>query len=129
MHGSQSGHFSPDDMKWQDGPPALPPGAKFVVLEGDPTKTGVFTMRVRLPDGYRVPLHTHPDVERVTILAGTLHLVMEDSEKVLPAGSFAYMPKGMRHHAWVKGTTDLQLTCNGPWGVHYVNPADDPRKK
>jgi len=23
----------------------------------------------------------------------------------------------------------VQLNGNGPWGVTYVNPADDPRKK
>src|SRR5687768_89599 len=66
----------PDQLEWKDGPPALPPGAKFVMLEGDPQKEGPFTMRVRLPDGFRIPPHTHPKVEHVTVLSGTLHFGM-----------------------------------------------------
>ena len=30
----------PDGLKWQDGPPSLPPGAKIAVLEGDPPRRG-----------------------------------------------------------------------------------------
>src|SRR5262249_51547592 len=30
--------YPPDGLKWQEGPPSLPPGAKIVVLEGDPTR-------------------------------------------------------------------------------------------
>jgi hypothetical protein len=39
------------------------------------------------------------------------------------------MPKGNRHFAWTKGETIVQLHGIGPWGVTYVNPSDDPRKK
>jgi hypothetical protein len=51
-----------------------PPGAKMAVLEGDPTKEGIFTMRLLLPDGYGVAPHWHPKVERLTIISGTLNL-------------------------------------------------------
>ena len=37
----------PDGLKWQDGPPSLPPGAKIAVLEGDPAKPGPFVFRVK----------------------------------------------------------------------------------
>jgi hypothetical protein len=47
----------------------------------------------------------------------------------LAVGSFAMMPKGNRHFAWTKGETIVQLHGIGPWGVTYVNPSDDPRKK
>jgi len=33
------------------------------------------------------------------------------------------------HFAWNKEETVVQLNGNGPWGITYVNPADDPRKK
>jgi hypothetical protein len=52
--------FSPDRLQWQAGPSSLPAGAKLAVLEGDPTKEGPFVMRLRLPDGYTIPPHTHP---------------------------------------------------------------------
>src|SRR4051812_22228258 len=64
----------PDDIKWIDGPPSLPPGCKMVVLEGDPAKEGPFVMRAKMPDGYRIMPHTHPKDERVTVLSGALYM-------------------------------------------------------
>src|SRR6188474_2133009 len=71
--------FTPDRIEWKDGPPSLPPGAKFAALEGDPAKSGPFVFRVKVPDGYRVPPHTHPKPERVTVITGTFHLGMGDT--------------------------------------------------
>jgi quercetin dioxygenase-like cupin family protein len=125
----------PDAIKWGPAPPSLPPGFQMVVLVGDPSKPGVpYVLRAKLPDGYRVPLHWHPNDENVTVLQGTL-LVGKgeklDPSKVeeLPAGSFWHMPKAMRHFAIAKGETITQTHGIGPFDVHYVNPADDPRKK
>ena len=122
----------PDGLKWRDGPPSLPPGAKFVVLEGDPAKPGPFVFRVKVPDGYRIPPHTHPKPERVTVIAGTFHLGMGDTfdaakGEALPAGTYGTWPAGMKHYVWVKGETVVQFHGDGPWVINYVNPADDPR--
>ena len=46
---------------------------------------------------------------------------------MLPAGSFAVMPAEMRHFAWTTDEVIIQLHGAGPWGITYVNPADDPR--
>ena len=56
--------YPSSSLKWVDGPPSLPPGAKVAVLEGDPSKPGPFVMRARLPDGYKIPPHTHPHMIR-----------------------------------------------------------------
>jgi quercetin dioxygenase-like cupin family protein len=119
---------------WMAGPPSLPPGARLAVLEGDPAQPGPFTMRVSLPDGYTIPPHFHPGPEHVTVLKGTFLVGMGEkfdaaALKPLPAGSFGALPPGMRHFARAKGATLLQLHGVGPWGLTYVNPADDPRKK
>jgi quercetin dioxygenase-like cupin family protein len=124
----------PDGLKWRDGPPSLPPGATFAVLEGDPGKEGPFVFRVKVPDGYRIPPHTHPKAERVTVISGTFHLGMGDTfdEKkgeALPAGTYGTWPAGMKHYVWVKGETVVQFHGDGPWVIEYVNPADDPRNK
>lgn len=124
---------APADIKWQDGPPSLPPGAKFAVLEGDPSKEGPFVFRVKVPDGYKIPPHTHPKAERVTIISGTFNLGMGetfDAKKgqELSAGTYGTWPAGMTHHVWVKGETVVQFHGDGPWTITYVNPADDPRK-
>ncbi|GAA3543498.1 cupin domain-containing protein [Zobellella aerophila] len=125
--------YQPDQMSWQDGPASLPAGSRFVVLEGNPAEPGIFTLRLLLPDGYRVPLHSHPGVERVTVLSGIFYLGMDDSQakenaQRLPAGSYTAMPPAMRHYAIAEGETVVQLTSVGPWEVNYVNPADDPRQ-
>jgi hypothetical protein len=124
----------PDRTVWQEGPDSLRPGAKMVVLEGDPSKDGFFTMRLLLPDGYRVDPHWHAKAERLTIISGTLNLGMGDhfetqAAPALPAGTYSSMPPGMTHFAWTTGATVLQLSSIGPWSVIYVNPADDPRNK
>src|SRR5262245_51795332 len=62
----------PDTIKWGPAPPALPSGAQFAVLIGDPTKMGPYTIRAKMPDGYQVPAHWHPSDENVTVLKGTL---------------------------------------------------------
>jgi hypothetical protein len=59
----EAGIYPPYQMKWTDAPKSLPPGAKLAVLEGDPNQDGPFVMRLRLPDGYRIPAHTHPKTE------------------------------------------------------------------
>src|SRR4051812_5598087 len=62
----------PAALKW--GPnPSLPAGAQTAVLIGDPKKGGsIYVMRVKLPDGFKVPPHWHPHDENVTVLQGTL---------------------------------------------------------
>jgi quercetin dioxygenase-like cupin family protein len=121
-----------DEIVWQDGPPSLPAGSKSVVLEGDPSKPGQFVFRVKFPDGYRIPPHTHPKPERVTIIAGTLHLGMGGTFDVtkgetLPVGTYGTWSAHMKHYVWSEGETIVQIHGDGPWGITYVNPADDPR--
>jgi quercetin dioxygenase-like cupin family protein len=123
----------PDKIEWQDAK-MLPPGAKIAVLEGDPKAEGFFTFRAKLPAGYRIPPHWHPTPERLTVLSGTLHIgpgekIDEKSAAKLPVGSYTVMPKGVRHFAYTEGATEIQVSSIGPWGITYVNPADDPRKQ
>lgn len=126
--------FSVDKTEWKEGPPSLPPGAKIAVLEGDPTKEGPFVFRVKAPDGYRIPPHTHPKTERVTVISGTFNIGMGEkfdaaATKPMLAGTYGYWETGMKHFVWIKGETVVQFHGIGPWKIEYVNPADDPRNK
>src|SRR5262245_57928021 len=47
------------DLQWADAPPGLPKGAKVAVIEGNPGKAGLFTMRGQIPANYRIMPHTH----------------------------------------------------------------------
>lgn len=124
----------PDQVTWGPAPPALPPGAKLAVLEGDPTASGLYTMRLLLPDRYRIPPHFHPFKEHVTVLKGAFRVGMGErfdpsAMNRLPVGTFAALEPNVRHYAESEGETILQLHGTGPWSLTYVNPADDPRRR
>jgi quercetin dioxygenase-like cupin family protein len=125
---------SPQEIEWGPAPAVLPPGAQAAVLFGDPSKEGLFALRLKLPQGYRVPPHTHPVDEVVTVVSGTFGLGMgetadQGSAQPLPAGSFFALPPGTAHYVFIDEETVIQISTMGPWGLTYVNPGDDPRPK
>ena len=121
------------DIDWKPGPPSLPAGAQFALLEGDPSKAGYFALQIKMPDGYVIPPHWHPVQERVTVLSGTFHLgqgkaVNRQAAQALAPGSYFSLAPRMAHFAVAEGETVIQLTSIGPWQINYINPADDPRR-
>jgi quercetin dioxygenase-like cupin family protein len=119
-------------ITWGPAPAVLPPGAKLAVLKGDPGQSGLYTMRLDLPDGYRVAPHTHPTDEHLTIISGTFLLGMGDSFEaagatVLPAGGFATVHANMHHYAITRGRTVVQIHGMGPFVLTYVDSKNDPR--
>jgi hypothetical protein len=124
---------APSALKWMPAPPVLPKGAQIAVLSGDPTKTGNFVIRLKLPANYVIPAHHHPTTENVTVLSGTLYAGMGDKvdrsgSKPFVAGGFAGLPAEMNHFAWTKTPAVIQVEAEGPFAFTYVNPADDPSK-
>jgi quercetin dioxygenase-like cupin family protein len=124
--------LTPDEIEWQAGPASIPDGAEAVVLYGDPSTEGPFALRLKLPEGYHIPPHTHPRPEIVTVISGTFHLgtgetADRDAAEALPTGSFFAFDPGMAHFAYNDEETVIQLTSVGPWSLDYVNPDDDPR--
>jgi hypothetical protein len=119
-------------LKWGPPPPGLPPGAEVAIVSGDPGKEVPFVIRARMPAGYKVLPHTHPTAEHVTVLSGTAHIAMGDKfdpnkgEAVKPGGFFA-AEKDMHHYFWTTAPTVIQVHGIGPFGITYINPADDPR--
>jgi quercetin dioxygenase-like cupin family protein len=133
---TMGGHtsVSPQDIKWGPAPAVLPPGAEAAVLFGDPSKKGYFVLRLKFPAGYRVAPHTHPVDEVVTVISGTFHEGMGETfdrrkAQAWPAGSFFARPPGMAHYVFMEEETVIQISTNGPWGLTYINPKDDPRQK
>jgi quercetin dioxygenase-like cupin family protein len=124
----------PNDVKWGPAPPMLPKGAEMAVLTGDPSKAGLYVVRIKLPANAKVPAHHHPTVENITVISGSFHLGMGDKldEKngaALEPGGFASMPANMNHYAWARADSVVQIHGQGPFKIEYVNPADDPSKK
>ena len=127
--------FTPDQVKYGPAPPFVPPGAQLAVLEGDPmASSGDYTIRLKMPDGYRIAPHTHPLRENVTVVSGTLKVGMGDqfdASKMMSFGadSFAYLDPSMHHYAGASGETVIQIHGQSPVKFNYINPADDPTPK
>ena len=122
---------SSPELTWVPAPAVFPAGAQMAVLDGDPGGTAEFTVRLRLPDGYRIMPHTHPTDEHVTVISGTFKVGMgehyrTDSLLVLPEGGFVTAPAGHAHFAVAQGTTVVQVHAIGPFALTYVDPADMP---
>lgn len=123
----------PGELKWADVP-SLPPGAKGAVIQGPLNEPRPFVMRLKFPAGYAIPAHWHPAVEHVTVLSGTFHMGTGDAvdpkaAMALPPGSVAIMQPGTRHFALAQEEVVVQVHGVGPWGITYVRPEDDPRRK
>jgi quercetin dioxygenase-like cupin family protein len=135
LHGKKEHIITPGDVVWKIGPPTLPKGAKYFLVEGHPLKEGPIIMRLLLPAGYIIPAHFHPGAERATVLKGTYNMGMgskfdKANCKKMPAGSVAVMPAGgIPHYGWASEETIVQVHIDGPLQITYVNPADDPRIK
>ena len=126
---------TPADIVWQPGPPTLPAGSQFFLVEGHPSKQGPIIMRLLLPAGYIIPPHFHPAAERTTIISGTYNMGMGSKFdksicKKMPAGSVVVLPAGgVPHYGWASEETIVQVHIDGPLQITYVNKADDPRIK
>jgi quercetin dioxygenase-like cupin family protein len=121
------------DLKWAPVP-SLPKGAQIAVIEGPMNQAVPFTVRLKFPNNYVIPPHTHPAVERVTVLSGTFHMGMGgkfDAAALHPVrtGDMMIMHPGTPHFARAEGEVVVQLHGTGPWGVTYINASDDPRNQ
>jgi len=129
-----SSHVMLDASKiaWGDVPPFLPPGAQFKAISGDPSKPGgMFVVRLKVPAGYRVPRHWHPNDEHVTIIEGTVKLDMGSGSDThasqLEAGDYVLLPAHMQHEATAQTAAVVQIHGASPFEINYVDPKDDPR--
>ena len=123
---------TPPEIQWAPAPAVLPAGAQGAALYGDPTKDGLFSMRFKLPKGYRVPPHTLSKAGLFTVISGTFRIGMGEKAdaskaKAMPAGSFIALAPGTPHFVSVDEETVVQLNNIGPWV--YIDPKEDPRRK
>jgi quercetin dioxygenase-like cupin family protein len=122
-----------DTLKWS-APAAYAKGAQLAIVSGDPTKQGMYVVRLKVPAGFKISAHTHPNDENVTVLSGSFNIgtgdKLDETKGVrVKAGGYSFVAKGMSHYAWFTEDTVLQLHGMGPQGVTYINAADDPRKQ
>jgi quercetin dioxygenase-like cupin family protein len=119
-------------VNWGPAPPFLSRGARFAVMQGDPSSSGEYTIRLELPAGFVIKPHWHPTDEHVTVISGSFEVGMGDSvdsrqAMTLRSGGFITAPAQAHHFALARRRTVGQVHGMGPFAITYVNPADDPR--
>lgn len=129
---SASAQHSQPELKWGPAPAVFPAGAQMAVLQGDPSKTAMFAVRLKMPNGYMIAPHWHPTDENITVISGAFKVGMgkkvdKASMTTLDAGGFIVAPAKEAHYAEAQGPTVVQVHAMGPFALTYVNPADMPK--
>ena len=123
-----------EDIDWKPFP-AFPPSARLAILVGDPTETGLYTIRVKLPSGLKLMPHWHPEDRVYTVISGIFYIGLgdqfnPDALQAYPPGSVIVLPGNTSHFHWAKSSEYVaQVTAIGPLGVEYVSAKDDPRNE
>ncbi len=109
---------TPDTTNWVAGTGGYK-GTQVAVLLGDPTKTGMYVMRLKLPAGTFFPPHVHGGTENVTVISGTVWFGTGTSGdksqmKEYPAGTFVTVPANFPHYAMTKDEAIIQIDGIGP---------------
>lgn len=130
---AQSSHtvVAPGAIKWN----ALAAGQWVAVVSGSPNTEGSpFVIRIKLADGVKVAPHWHPVDEHITVVTGIFYMGMgekfnESLANEMLAGSYGLMPKEMRHFAWAKGETIIQIHGIGPFKTYWVDSVEERNNK
>ena len=109
-------------------------GIQTVVVKGDPTKPGLYTLMLRAGPNLRIQAHSHRDDRVATVLKGTWYFAYGDrfneaALKALEPGSFYTEPPNVAHFAMTKEEVIIQIVGTGPSSTTYVDPANDPTKR
>jgi hypothetical protein len=90
-----------DGLTWGPAPPVLPKGAQIAVLSGDPSKDGLYVLRLKMPANYKIPAHNHPTAEYVTIISGKFHIGMGDKLDEKKGSNSALEALVRRPRTWI----------------------------
>lgn len=122
----------PDDIDWQPFA-AFPPSVRLAVIVGQPSESGPYTIRVRVPHGVKLMPHRHPEDRVYTVMSGVFYIGLgdrfdPDKLEAYPPGSVVVLPGNASHFHWAKSSEYVtQITAIGPLGLEYLNAEDDPR--
>ena len=105
--------------------PLTPMTADVELLYGDPDVPGQpFVMRIRELPGAKVPPHSHPVDEHITVVQGTWYFALGNEFKrealqELKAGSYAFAPKGSTMFGFSPDGAVVQVHGVGPFQIHW----------
>jgi uncharacterized RmlC-like cupin family protein len=128
------GEILPENIAWMPFA-EFPPSARIAILVGDTAMAGPYVIRVKVPDGVKLMPHTHPEDRIYTVISGVFYVGLGtkfDAEKLkaYAPGSVIILPGNTPHFHWAKsGEYVTQVNANGPLGLQYIDPKDDPRNQ
>jgi quercetin dioxygenase-like cupin family protein len=120
--------LQPEEIQWKDAPGYA--GVQTAVIAGDPSKPGVYVVRVKFSPGVMSRPHFHPDDRYAIVIKGTWWTGtgdVFDPSKTVPvhAGGFMKHPAGGHHFDGAKDEeVILQLIGMGPGGTTMIHPED-----
>src|SRR5262249_53265818 len=121
-----------EDIEWKPFP-AFPPDVRLAVVVGEPSKPGLYTIRVKVPHGVKLMPHQHPEDRIYTVISGIFYIGLGeefDADKLqpYPPGAVVVLPGDTPHFHWAKsGEYVTQVAAIGPLGLEYLDSNDDPR--
>lgn len=101
-------------------------GLTAAVLYGNPDEPGPYVLRVRFDAQVRSPPHSHNQDRFITVIDGIWHFGVGvsggcEETKPLPAGSFAFHPKGELHYDGSCGDpVTVEIRGQGPVSTDFI---------
>jgi quercetin dioxygenase-like cupin family protein len=119
---------SPEEVQWKDVPGGL--GAQMAIIDGDPSKPGIYVIRMKFPPGVMSRNHFHPEDRHAVVLKGTWYTGTGDAfdpERTVPLkpGSYMKHPAGGHHFDGAKDEEVIvQIVGYGPTGMTLLRPEE-----
>lgn len=123
-----------EDVDWKPFA-AFPPSVRLAVVVGQPTESGPYTIRVKVPHGEKLMPHKHQEDRVYTVISGVFYIGLGDEFdasklEAYPPGAVVVLPGNTPHFHWAKsGEYISQVTAIGPLGLEYLDAKDDPRNE
>ena len=120
--------ITPDEVQWKDLPGYG--GLQYAVIEGDPSKEGIYVVRVKFPPGLMTRPHYHPEDRHAIVIKGTWYTGTGDSFDPattvgLKPGTYMKHPAKGHHYDGAKDEeVILQIIGYGPSGTIWLHPED-----
>jgi|ERR1700684_1275292 quercetin dioxygenase-like cupin family protein len=128
------GEILAENVNWLPFP-EFPPTARLAVLVGDPDRPGPYVIRVKVPGGVKLMPHVHPEDRIYTVISGVFYIGLgktfnADKLTAHAPGSVIVLPGNTPHFHWARsGEYVTQVNADGPLGLSYLDPKDDPRNQ
>lgn len=105
--------------------PLRPMAGDVEILHGDPEKAGQpFVMRIRELPGTKIPLHSHPVDEHITVVQGTWYFAVGEAWdsaalRELKPGTYAFAPAGSTMFGYSPDGAVVQVHGVGPFHIRW----------